>query len=516
MATPIIVLAGQSNARALRDGVVAALTAQYGAGGFVLVEVAAAGAPLTYKRSDADWYASDELRAELQAGVSGALRDTSDGVVEGIVWVQGEGDTHDIARAGDYGAHLTALMDGLRDGIAAEFAGRETGIGSARLAISALSDVAPDGAGRDNWSVVMAEQAAVAAADGRAVLVDPDLIAQAQGMTGAAMWLDGLHYAMDLRPHLARALVEAATGGAAQGGPPPLVGTDGNDRMVGTPGGDRLIGGRGDDTYIVDHAGDRVVELNTQGRDTVVTDRSFSLRFHSQYIEDLVLTGSGDVDGTGNRLDNRITGNSGNNRLEGAWGDDVLLGGAGNDRLVDSAGRNRMVGGTGDDTYEIVHRGNRIVEREGEGEDTVVASITFSLRKAAWVERLVLAGDAAIDGTGNGLDNALRGNSAANRLNGGWGDDRIDGGGGDDRIIGHRGDDVLTGGAGHDVFLFRAGEGADRITDFTPGEDRIGHEGAATLAQQGGDTLILFQGGGSVLLEGVDVSGLTADSLFLL
>jgi hypothetical protein len=48
-------------------------------------------------------------------------------------------------------------------------------------------------------------------------------------------------------------------------------------------------------------------------------------------VEDLVLTGSGDIDATGNALANTLTGNDGANVLEGKLGNDTLIGGAGAD-----------------------------------------------------------------------------------------------------------------------------------------------------------------------------------------
>lgn len=520
MAIPVFLLAGQSNARALRDGIVAALTARYGAEGFVLVEVDAAGAPLTFKRESADWYAGDELRAELRAAAGAALAADADARIEGMIWVQGEGDTHAIARAGEYADRLELLIGELRAGIAADFPGRDTGAASARLAISALSEAAPEAEGRDQWQSVIDAQEQVAAGNARAMLVDPDLVAAAHGIAAGEMFLDSLHYASALRPLLAEALVGAASGAVPQAEPPPLVGGDGDDRMKGTTGGERMIGGRGDDTYVFNHPGDRIVELEGEGHDTVLAARSVSLRFHSQFIEDLVMTGAGDIDGTGNGLDNLLIGNRGDNRLDGAWGDDVLRGCGGDDVLVDAVGLNRLIGGPGNDTYVIVHRGNRVIEGAGRGDDTVLSSISFSLRaNGRNVERLTLTGDAAIDGTGNGEDNVLTGNGAANRLNGAWGDDAIDGGAGDDWLTGHRGDDVLTGGAGRDVFVFRPGDGHDRITDFDVGEDRLGLDaaiarGQVVLEQQGDDLLVLLGSMTSVLLEGVLAGDLAAYSFF--
>lgn len=77
------------------------------------------------------------------------------------------------------------------------------------------------------------------------------------------------------------------------------------------------------------------------GTDTVNSTVSYTL---GDYLENLNLTGTAAIDGTGNSLDNVITGNSGNNVLTGASGADSLIGGAGNDGLY---------GGSGDDTYRL-------------------------------------------------------------------------------------------------------------------------------------------------------------------
>ena len=84
-----------------------------------------------------------------------------------------------------------------------------------------------------------------------------------------------------------------------------------------------------------------------------------------------------------------------------------------------------------------------MIEAAGAGMDLVTSFVSFVL--GAEVENLTLAGSADINGTGNDLDNALRGNSGRNRLSGSDGDDRIKGGEGNDR---------LNGGDGSDIYVF--------------------------------------------------------------
>ncbi len=226
-----------------------------------------------------------------------------------------------------------------------------------------------------------------------------------------------------------------------------LLGGEGDDVLDGGVGSDRLEGGAGNDTYIVDQPGDTVVEAADGGIDTV---RAMGSRTLGAHVENLVLTGSLAVDGFGNELNNVMTGNAAANRLEGGAGADTLEGGAGADTLDGGTGADSMTGGAGDDTYLVDDAGDGVVEAADGGIDTVVASVSRSL--SGEVENLVLAGEAAIDGTGNGLDNALTGNAAANRLAGGAGRDTLLGGAGDDTLDGGAGIDTMEGGTGDDTY----------------------------------------------------------------
>lgn len=120
-----------------------------------------------------------------------------------------------------------------------------------------------------------------------------------------------------------------------------LVGNSGNNVISGGAGADRMLGGRGNDTYIVDSAGDRVIEYSGAGTDTVTSSVSYGL---SANVENLVLTGTTTINGTGNELANILSGNSAAN---------VLNGGAGNDTLIGGAGQDSLTGGTGNDTFDF-------------------------------------------------------------------------------------------------------------------------------------------------------------------
>lgn len=173
-----------------------------------------------------------------------------------------------------------------------------------------------------------------------------------------------------------------------------LNGAAGHDLLDGGAGNDTMVGSTGNDTYVVDAQGDVVTESANEGTDTVQTSLpAYTLVAN---VENLMLTGTGSSMGIGNALNNQLTGNSGANLLDGRGGADAMAGGAGND------------------TYLVDQMGDVVVEQVNEGMDSVLTTVSYQL--STNVENLVLMGSAAINGTGNELDNTLTGNSASNVL----------------------------------------------------------------------------------------------------
>jgi Ca2+-binding RTX toxin-like protein len=197
------------------------------------------------------------------------------------------------------------------------------------------------------------------------------------------------------------AAVKAKAGVAVNGavGNDNLVGSAGGDLIDGGTGADTMAGGLGDDVYLVDNATDVVNELTGQGMDTVVATVGHILAVN---VENLILTGAAVINGTGNAQNNVLTGNN---------------------------AANVLTGGAGDDTY-VVGAGDTTIEAVGGGTDNVQSTVTWTL--AAEVENLMLTGTAAINGTGNALNNILTGNTANNVLTGGAGVDTLRGGLGND------------------------------------------------------------------------------------
>lgn len=114
-----------------------------------------------------------------------------------------------------------------------------------------------------------------------------------------------------------------------------LTGTTGNDLLGGAGGADVMTGGAGDDTYIVTDASATVVESYGGGIDTVKSSVSHVL---SDYVENLTLTGTAAISGTGNSQANIIIGNDADNVITGGLGNDILIGGRGADTFVVNAG----------------------------------------------------------------------------------------------------------------------------------------------------------------------------------
>lgn len=161
--------------------------------------------------------------------------------------------------------------------------------------------------------------------------------------------------------------------------------------------------------------------------------------------------------------------------INGTAGSDDLIGSIQPDTINGGGNADSMAGGAGSDTYFVDHAGALVDESPvgSDGTDLVISSVDFNLgdiiHAKGQIENLTLTG-AAINGTGNSLDNILIGNATANSL---------DGRAGDDILTGGLGKDTLSGGIDTDIFDFnlkaesKKGALRDVITDFTGGVDDI-------------------------------------------
>ncbi len=267
-----------------------------------------------------------------------------------------------------------------------------------------------------------------------------------------------------------------------------LTGNSAANILDGSTGNDTLTGNAGNDTYIVDNTNDIVTETSTTATeiDSVQSSLTYTLGAN---LENLTLTGTSAINGTGNPLNNTLTGNGTDNYLSSGAGNDSLIGGAGNDTMTSWTGNDTMTGGAGNDLYEVESAGDVISETSTIATeiDSVQSSLTYTL--GANLENLTLTGTSAVNGTGNPLNNTITGNGADNYLSSGAGNDSLIGGAGNDTITAWTGNDTMTGGAGNDTmtggadsdrFIYdtnaaftTTGGGIDLFADLVSGIDKI-------------------------------------------
>lgn len=242
-----------------------------------------------------------------------------------------------------------------------------------------------------------------------------------------------------------------------------LYGEAGNDTLDGGAGADTMFGGAGDDIYVVDNAGDIVVENANGGNDTVRT--SLSSYDLTANVEVLTYTGLGNFIGTGNALNNIITGGIGNDQLFGMDGNDQLIGGLGNDYLEGGIGTDNLQGDAGNDT---------------------------------------LAGGAGVD-----------------TLNGGTGNDILIGDAGNDILTGGSGSDnfVFGVGFGRDTitdFDSNPTGGQDFIDLQTRGITAATFASSVSITGNNNTTTLTLSGGDVITLTGTAANSVTINDFHLL
>lgn len=256
-----------------------------------------------------------------------------------------------------------------------------------------------------------------------------------------------------------------------------------------------------DSAVLVSGAGVRLENAGAISADQAIVVHaggSFTLINSGQILGDIISDGtSADSLRNSGAILGDVDLGAGNDLYRGGHLSGDLSMGLGND-TVDARGgavAGEILDSGGSDTYLIDSAQTHVTDL-GNDLDTVLAWCSYQLDDG--LEILTLKGAQDLTGAGNGLDNLITGNGGDNRLYGGAGadtllggagDDRLRGGQGADRLWGEEGDDTLrgefgrdtlSGGQGNDVFVFTslghtgaALAGADTITDFTQGEDRI-------------------------------------------
>ena len=102
-------------------------------------------------------------------------------------------------------------------------------------------------------------------------------------------------------------------------------------------------------------------------------------------------------------------------------------------------------------------------------------------------------------------------------MSGGTGNDKLYGGKGNDSLWGGAGNDSLWGGAGKDIFVYKPGEGTDKIFDYSNGDGDLlkilkadGSAGGSftNSSFKNGNLTLTISGGGKIIFDNVSESDL--------
>lgn len=320
-------------------------------------------------------------------------------------------------------------------------------------------------------------------------------------------------YTIATRPDLENITLEGTGNfnaiGNTSGSGNTLVGNGGvNTLDGGALGGgiDTFFGAGSGDVYIINNSADIVLKDMTlrgdtlatldSGTDLIKSSVSYDCSANAIEVENLTLTGTLAINGTGNSFNNVITGNTAVNILNSGGGDDTLNGGLGADTMIGSGTSDVFIVDNGtanslDTNADTINE--TALGGGGTAKVTLLTGHTYYMDTyAPNVESMVLQGGLSFHGTGNALDNTITGNIGTNIIHGLDGNDVINGGNGSDNMYGDDGNDTITGGATSDTMHGGAGidtllgsSGSDILYGDAGDDSLVGGNGADTL--RGGD-----------------------------
>jgi Ca2+-binding RTX toxin-like protein len=306
-----------------------------------------------------------------------------------------------------------------------------------------------------------------------------------------------------------------------------LFGNGGDDALIGGSGADMLDGGSGTDRASYEDATSAItidlatgVHTGDAKGDTYISIESYT----GSAFNDTMKGSTGDDIFDGGKGDDLLSGGAGNDHIEGGEGKDWLEGGDGNDALIGGDGDDTAIGRIGDDTL-MGGNGNDSLYGS-QGQDNLDGGTGDDMLSGGDDSDVLVGGDGKDTLYGGNGDDAMDGGKDDDLLSGGLGKDLLYGGDNDDKLYGNEGDDTLKGeagkdllfgGQGHDtltggteadIFVLRVGDnttktmltGADIITDYKDGEDKIGLADSLTFSdltfkQNGADVEIYTKGG---------------------
>ncbi|MBN2631598.1 MAG: hypothetical protein JXR75_13790 [Rhodobacteraceae bacterium] len=389
----IYVIAGQSNATAIATDVQAEVLARDPAA--IILTISSAGAPLTWGRSGTDWFQDGDLRDDLVREVVSVMSATPSARFKSLIWVQGEADTLDIARATayqDYALGLFSTLDlqlqtALRDHAPQSLAYQVVSV--------LLSENSPAAADRANWGVVITQQRALDAASGRITMVNTDQVAGSHSVAADQMFRDPLHYSDIFLSVLANAIAENVFYPLAATPPYAAISENAAEGVIlqGGDGADTLTGGVADDFIFggISPADRRDVIYGGDGNDSI----------DGGYGNDDLFGGNGNDTVLGGSGADQVIGNAGDDMVYGNAGSDLLHGNAGNDTLNGGFGFDQLNGGAGADTFFHIglqgHGTDWIQDYTGDDGDVLMAGIANATRAQFQVNFNITQGAGAGD-----------------------------------------------------------------------------------------------------------------------
>jgi Ca2+-binding RTX toxin-like protein len=206
------------------------------------------------------------------------------------------------------------------------------------------------------------------------------------------------------------------------------------------------------DTTVPSDATEQII-VGTGGQDIVLTSKH----------QDIVKLGGGDDAAKLWDGHDSAEGGLGDDILFGESGNDVLLGQDGNDTLQGGTGADTMHGGIGNDLFYVDDIGDQIIELVGEGTDTLLTTVSYSLKENVSITKMVAQGSQSLTLAGNNLGNIIMGNKGSNTLLGYSGNDTLDGTAGPDILNGELGDDTYYVDNAGDRVVEIAGQGTDTV-----------------------------------------------------
>lgn len=315
-----------------------------------------------------------------------------------------------------------------------------------------------------------------------------------------------------------------------------LTGGDSGDLLDGGTGADTMSGGLSNDTYVVDNAGDVVIEGVDLSKDIVQT--SLATYVLAANVETLIGTSASGQTLTGTGLANTITGAGGvdtlyglagidtltgggggdtlyggadADKLYGEGGDDVLFGGDGNDLMVGGDGVDIFRGELGNDSMTGGAGADRFIVSVGGGADTItdfdITSDRIDLSAYGFYQVIAASGADTLITFATGVTLRLKGIAVASvtdaifiglptgggvtEITGTAGADILYGTGGADHIVGLAGIDTIKGGASAD--WIEGGSEGDKL--FGDAGDDLIDGGTGNDNMQGGDGADILRGG---------------------